>query len=135
MGRVRATLNRRAVLQVQTTTGERLARKGAQSIATRARRYAPKKTGKLAASIQIYPQASGVITRFAVASFLEYSAYQEFGTGIHGPKGRPITPKNGTYLVFTGRDGSTVFARSVKGAPAVRYMAQAWARTTVRDFL
>lgn len=45
-----------------------------------------------------------------------YAALLARGTGIYGPRGRPIKPKKpGGFLVFRGRDGSLVFAREVKG--------------------
>ena len=51
------------------------------------------------------------------------------GTGIYGPRRRPITPKKAKYLVFTPKGSSTVvFARSVRGMRPRPYMADA-ART------
>ncbi|RIJ63608.1 hypothetical protein [Rummeliibacillus sp. POC4] len=43
--------------------------------------------------------------------------YMEEGTGVHGPKGRPITAKNGGLLRFTV-GGKTIFVKSVKGMKA-----------------
>lgn len=48
------------------------------------------------------------------------------GTGIYGPTGQPIRPKKGKYLVFTGADGNTVFARSVKGQQGNPFLANAF---------
>lgn len=42
--------------------------------------------------------------------------YMEEGTGIYGPKSRPIVPKNAKTLRFTF-GGSTIFAKSTKGMP------------------
>jgi|SRR5699024_4644200 len=56
----------------------------------------------------------------AVLSLGHYSKvglYHEKGTGIYGPKGKPITPKRAKYLVFMGDHGQLVFAKSVKGMP------------------
>ena len=42
--------------------------------------------------------------------------YHEEGTGIYGPKGKPITPVNAKVLHFKV-DGQSVFTKSVKGIP------------------
>jgi hypothetical protein len=47
------------------------------------------------------------------------------GTGIYGPTGQPITPKNGQYLVFRGRDGGLVYAREVRGQRANPFLVNA----------
>lgn len=61
--------------------------------------------------------------RFArVGTNIEYGVYQEYGTGVYGPKGTPITPKRGRFLVFKGKDGNMVFARSVAGSPKREFM-------------
>lgn len=45
--------------------------------------------------------------------------YLEFGTGIYGPKGRPIRAKNGGYLKITlGGKGGVIYRKEVKGMPA-----------------
>lgn len=49
-----------------------------------------------------------------VAHGSEVGVYHELGTGIYGPKGRPITPVNSKVLRFKV-NGKEVFARSVKG--------------------
>lgn len=58
-----------------------------------------------------------------VGTNLEYAPYQEHGTGIYGPKGAPITPKRGKFLRFKTKSGQVVFARSVKGTRAKKFMA------------
>lgn len=47
------------------------------------------------------------------------------GTGIYGPRGVPITPKRGQYLVFRGRDGGLVYAREVRGQRANPFLVNA----------
>lgn len=49
-----------------------------------------------------------------VAHGSEIGVYHELGTGIYGPKGRPITPVKANMLHFKV-NGKDVFARSVKG--------------------
>lgn len=49
-----------------------------------------------------------------VAHGSKVGVYHELGTGIYGPKKRPITPVNAKVLRFK-INGKEVFARSVKG--------------------
>lgn len=53
--------------------------------------------------------------------FLEHGSkvgwYMEEGTGIYGPKGRPIVPTSAQALMFS-IGGSTIFAKSIEGMPA-----------------
>lgn len=49
-----------------------------------------------------------------VAHGSEVGVYHETGTGIYGPKKRPITPVNSKVLRFKV-NGKEIFARSVKG--------------------
>lgn len=64
-----------------------------------------------------------------ISDGVTYGIYHELGTGIYGPKAKPITPKNAQALRFeavnfvrTGgsmrRQTNVVFAKSVKGVPA-----------------
>jgi hypothetical protein len=52
-----------------------------------------------------------------VGSVLPYARMLQEGTGVYGPTGQPITPKNAKALAFEV-DGKTVFAKSVEGTPA-----------------
>lgn len=40
----------------------------------------------------------------------------QYGTGIYGSRGEPITPTHGKFLVFE-LNGRKIFAKSVKGSP------------------
>lgn len=61
-----------------------------------------------------------------IGSKVKYALYVHEGTGIHGPRGVPITPKHGKVLVFTARKtGKLVFARSVKGMKGTPYLRNA----------
>ncbi len=55
-----------------------------------------------------------------------YALFVMRGTGIFGPRGAPIVPKTATYLVFRGRDGGLVYAKSVKGQRAQPFLAEAF---------
>ncbi|MGW0681819.1 HK97 gp10 family phage protein [Streptomyces sp. NPDC002754] len=95
-----------------------------------AKQYAPVDNGPLRASITAdvtaNPARRNVTGR--VESRLPYAIYQELGTGIYGPRGTPIRPKRGRYLVFTPKGASRpVFARQVRGTPPKRYLTRALA--------
>lgn len=61
-----------------------------------------------------------------IGTNVKYALYVHEGTGIHGPKGVPITPKHGKVLVFTAKKtNQLVFARSVKGMKGTPYLRNA----------
>lgn len=64
----------------------------------------------------IHGGVDGVGDEFVVyvAHGSEVGAYHETGTGIYGPKGRPITPVKSKVLHFKV-NGKDVFAKSIKG--------------------
>jgi len=67
----------------------------------------------------------GVLPIVEVGSDLPYAIFQHAGTGLYGRNRRKITPRNGRFLVFRGRDGSMVFAKSVRGVRPTRYLKKA----------
>jgi hypothetical protein len=73
-----------------------------------------RRTGIYNRSVKILKTAPLVRT---IRNDAKHAWFQEVGTGIYGPTGRPITPKNGKFLRFT-INGRVVYARSVKGTPA-----------------
>lgn len=50
-----------------------------------------------------------------VGSNIPYAKYQEFGTGVYGPKGSPIVPKRAKFLAWQSKGGQWIRARSVAG--------------------
>jgi hypothetical protein len=96
---------------------------GSTSILTNTiKRNAPHRYGQLAASFHAEPaKRVGNSIVGSTGSNLDHAAYQEFGTGIYGPKRRPITPKRAPYLVFKTRDGKWIRTKSVKGVRPLRY--------------
>jgi hypothetical protein len=49
-------------------------------------------------------------------------SYQEYGTGIYGPEGHRITPRNAKVLAFDWpAAGGIVFAKSVAGMPGQHF--------------
>lgn len=61
-----------------------------------------------------------------VGTNMEYAAHQEFGTGIYGPKGAPITPKAKPYLAFKTKSGQWIRVKSVKGTKGKFYFKRAY---------
>lgn len=94
-----------------------------QLVVSQAKRESPVDKGQLRQSIQAQ-EPSKVMGNWQakVGSGLEYAKYQEHGTGIYGPKGRPITPRNAKMLAFRAKDGRMIFARSVRGSKKREFM-------------
>lgn len=58
-----------------------------------------------------------------------YGSYQEFGTRAHGPRRAP-------FMVFRIRGkGPLIFAKWVRGVTPGKFMQDAYAALTVRDFI
>lgn len=69
---------------------------------------APKKTSTFVRSLTaVVEKISDDITQGRVGSGVEYARYLEEGTGVHGPKGQPITilPKGKKALFWGAFDG------------------------------
>lgn len=96
-----------------------------RNVRTLARVLAPKRTGRLAASISVklVPRLTGLAVE--VGTGLDYALYQHEGTGVYGPRHSPIRPRRGKVLVFAGRSGGTVYARSVRGARPTKFLERA----------
>lgn len=72
------------------------------------------RTGNTRAAIHGGVDGAGDEFVVYVAHGSEVGVYHELGTGIYGPKKRPITPVNSKALHFKV-NGKDVFAKSVKG--------------------
>lgn len=133
MARVEITFNGSALrsLAVQASADDLRVR--ANRVLSRARQLVPVDRGQLRGSIAVeFTEApSGAVAR--IGSNLPYAIFVHEGTGIHGPRHAPITPKSGRYLVFKPRSlraGTTsksgfVFARSVQGMKGTPYLRDA----------
>lgn len=90
---------------------------------------APRKTGTLKRSIHAEVNPIGgrltgrVIQDTGVA---RYGPFVEFGTGIYGPTGEPITPKKAPFLQWKSPDGRFIRKKSVNGMKPRRYMRDAF---------
>lgn len=55
-----------------------------------------------------------------------YAVYQHEGTGIYGPKGKPIRPVKAKLLTWVDPDtGKRIWAKEVRGTPAKKYLERA----------
>jgi HK97 gp10 family phage protein len=124
--RITVHLDDPAILRLVTETTDKLASKAADSVQRRARRHAPKRTGKLAASIYTLRIEAGPVTTYSIGSDLHYARYQEFGTG-------PINARPGGVLAWPSA-GGMVFARHTRGVPATHFMRKAGETISERDF-
>lgn len=94
-------------------------------------------TGRARASLHIeYTTAPDGSTVARIGSNLPHVLFLNTGTGIYGPRGTPIRPKNGRLLVFpavnnsgkgprrykNGKTATHVFTRSVKGMKGDEFM-------------
>lgn len=88
-----------------------------------AKQLAPIDKGVLRGSIQIQAASwSGdTVTGSVGTGPMDYALYMEQGTGIYGPTGAPITPKNKKVLAWFA-DGQWRYAKSVKGVKPHWYM-------------
>lgn len=80
------------------------------------------RTGKLDASIFARVIHRGGVPIGQVGTPLKYGLYLDQGTGIHGPRGRPIVPVRAKYLRFTTRTGQVVYAKSVRGIRPTKFL-------------
>jgi hypothetical protein len=73
-------------------------------------------TGALRASIYVKPISVDGYPGFRIGSPLKYARFVHDGTGIYGPKGRPITPKHAKYLRFKPKGAAHfLYVKQVKG--------------------
>lgn len=87
-------------------------------IVNEAKRTAPVDNGTYRASLQFAVLTRGGTVVLRVGSDLHYAEYIAKGTGIYGPKRRPIRPIHRKFLKFKPKGSRTyVFARQVKGSP------------------
>lgn len=113
------------VLRSPTGIVGRDARRRGQRVRDLARLLAPKRSGRLAASIGISVRVGpgGVTVR--VGSDLDYATYVHEGTGVYGPRHRPITATGNGVMVFRGAGGELVYARTVSGTRGTPYLTRA----------
>lgn len=103
-----------------------LLRRG-KRVETAAKKLVGVDSGRLRASIttELVDDASGGL-RARTGTNVSYARYHHDGTGIYGPRGRPIVPVNSRFLRFTVRGvPDYVYARSVRGSRGTQYLKRA----------
>lgn len=98
--------------------------------ANAARRRCPVDDGTLRASIRAETRQRGSQVVGEVWSSLEYAAYVHEGTGIYGPRGRPIRPVRARVLSWDQPGVGRVFAREVRGQRPQPWLADALAEVS-----
>ncbi|WP_188544430.1 HK97 gp10 family phage protein [Rhodococcoides trifolii] len=127
----------RALQQAAVRWGDR----AGQAVVNAARANCPTDEGRLRSSITHTVTASPGRVRLRVGSGLEYARYVHEGTGIYGPKGKPIVPVTAKALKFRQpkmmgplpagvrnlprNRRPFVFAKSVKGSPPSPFLSDA----------
>lgn len=105
-------------------------------VVNRAKVLCPVDRGRLRSSITFEIVAGGGTIRGRVGTNVSYALAVHDGTGIYGPKGRPIRPVNKSILRFPVRGMTSaatrsqtptgfVFAREVKGSPPRPFLRNA----------
>lgn len=86
----------------------------------------PVDTSRLRDSIVTKLDNAKPLPRWAqVGTNVFYGPYVEFGTGIYGPKKRPIRPTTKKALAWKSKSGETIIRSSVKGMRPRPYMIPA----------
>ena len=90
-----------------------------------AKQGAPVDKSRLSTSIthQVIESENNIIARTGTNVF--YAPYQEFGTGIYGPRKQMIRPRTAKVLRWPKRGGGFVFARQVRGVKPRAFFASA----------
>lgn len=127
---VEVSYNYPAIAALTTEVAYKAAHKAAEATKHRAQRFAPKRSGVLAATITVEVKGiAGPVTTFIIKTdniLAPYGLYQELGTG-------PITPRTAKVLSFTV-GGKRVFTMRTRGVPATHFMSRAALYITEGDF-
>ena len=93
-------------------------------------------TGKMRnATVSETAKVEGATVRGRVVTETSYAQYQHDGTGIHGPKGRPIVPRRARVLRFQPKGGAVIFRPQVQGTRPLPFLKDAVDQAGVGDFL
>lgn len=94
------------------------------------------RSGRLKSSIDFsLEREHGEVVLFLESTAGNYALYQHEGTGIYGPKRRPIKPKRAQFLSWIDPDtGDRIFAKEVRGVPAKKFLSRAASFAVKRVF-
>ncbi len=98
--------------------------KRGHKVAAAARRRINSRTGRLASSIKVEIVISRGTAGCQIGTSVHYAKYVHDGTGIYGPSGRPIRPKRGRALKFSGSTG-VVYSASSRGQKGTHFLRNA----------
>jgi len=127
---VTVVLDSSAINKMLYDISELSARRAAGRVRDRARTFAPKRSGRLANSInaRIVSRTSTVCT-YSVGTSMDYAMAQERGTG-------PIYARQGGVLAFAPKGSVTVIFRPrTRGVPATYFLRRAYSSIGVSDYL
>lgn len=83
-------------------------------------------TGNLRSSVRVRLYPARVRQSVRIGTNVKYGPFVHDGTGVYGPRRRPIVPRRAKVLVFTPKgSGKKVFARSVLGIPQNQFLKDA----------
>lgn len=140
MSTFRVTVQRRNIITlVQSGRLRMWSRDFAKKVESNARRLAPKRTGRLAASHVTLPTAgtNQYATRYRVSAMAYYGAYVHQGTGIFGPQARMITSVKGMGPMPNARESSIgrrpKYIWSSRGQKGKPWLEQAAAVTVAQE--
>lgn len=104
----------RLVSDPRTPTYRQMTRIG-RAVQSTAQQLAPVDTGRLRQSgdTEMRPGRGSLVAR--VGFYVRHAWWVHEGTGIYGPRRRPITPRRARVLAWRDRRGGWRYARSVKG--------------------
>lgn len=103
-----------------------LCRRAGQVTVTETQAATSRRTGALAAGISASePALADTRVTQTITSAADYSAFQDTGTGIYGPKQARIFPTTAKALRFDWpAAGGIVFAKSVAGSPGTHFWSE-----------
>lgn len=126
-GEVRFTWNRgELAVMLHGPSGEvglEVRRRG-NLVLNAARREAPVRTGTLRGSLRMFVGSEAGELAATIGSPLDYALYVHEGTGIYGPRHRPIRPVRARMLAWRD-NGQWHFAREVRGTRPNRFLERA----------
>jgi hypothetical protein len=125
---VRIELNERQINRILRSpnglTAQNMLRRG-RRVQRHARRNVNSRTGALARSIEVQRASFGGAPGCEVGTGLYYALAVHDGTGIYGPRGRPIRAARGSFMKFVGRSGDVVYAKQVRGQQSNPFLRDA----------
>ena len=98
----------------------------------RAKRDCPTRSGRTRVSLVLDVDRNPREIRVFIGSRnrADILRWMHTGTGVYGPRRRPITPKRAHVLRFVGRDGDVVYTPRVRGMKPNPFLVRALRRAS-----